>query len=190
MREEDGESMARKETITRDYLFNTAFEMLREEGIENITARKLANRAGCSTQPIFRLYSNMEELWEELYERAVDYFEQYYSDAKLYDTVPFVNLGITYIQFATEEQHLFQMLFLTNNRYGKSFYEILNGNIGIVEKEVTKAKEEGCKNPEEVFDKMWIFIHGSACMSFAGNYNKNPEETMQLLKNVYKSFAF
>ena len=60
--------MARKETITRNYLFDTAFGMLREEGIENITARKLAARAGCSTQPIFRLYNNMEELWQELFE--------------------------------------------------------------------------------------------------------------------------
>ena len=181
--------MARKETITRDYLFNTAFEMLREEGIENITARKLANRAGCSTQPIFRLYSNMEELWKELYERAVDYFEQYYNDAKLYDLTPFVNLGIAYIQFAVEEKHLFQMLFLVNNRYGKSLYEIIDGDTGNVEKEVAKAKDEGCKNTEELFKKMWIFIHGSACMSITGDYNQETEETIQLLKNVYKSFA-
>ena len=103
--------MARKETITKDYLFETAFQMLRDEGIENITARKLAAKAGCSTQPIFRLYSNMEELWQELFERAVDYFEEYYNDAKLYDFTPFVNLGITYIQFAVEEKNLFQMLF-------------------------------------------------------------------------------
>lgn len=187
--QKDGESMARKETITRDYLFNTAFEMLREEGIENITARKLANRAGCSTQPIFRLYSNMEELWKELYERAVDYFEQYCNDAKLYDLTPFVNLGIAYIQFAVEEKHLFQMLFLVNNRYGKSLYEIIDGDTGNVEKEVAKAKDEGCKNTEELFKKMWIFIHGSACMSITGDYNQETEETIQLLKNVYKSFA-
>ena len=97
-------------------------EMLREEGIENITARKLAAKAGCSTQPIFRLYSNMEELWEELFNRAVDYFEDYYNNAKLYDFTPFVNLGITYIEFAVNEKHLFQMLFLAENRYGKTLY--------------------------------------------------------------------
>ena len=98
----EDEFMARKETITKTYLFDTAFEMLREEGIENITARKLAARAGCSTQPIFRLYENMEELWQELFERAVDYFEDYYNSAKLYDFTPFVNLGITYIEFSAK----------------------------------------------------------------------------------------
>lgn len=185
----DGVFMARKETITRDYLFNTAFEMLREEGIENITARKLANRAGCSTQPIFRLYSNMEELWKELFERAVDYFEQYYNNAKLYDFTPFVNLGITYIQFAVEEKQLFQMLFLANNRYGKSLYEILNGKMGAVGKEFAKAKNEGCKNPGDLFMKMWIFIHGSACMSITGDYDLGLEDTIQLLRTVYKGFV-
>lgn len=188
--QKDGENMARKETISKEYLFDTAFQMLREEGIENITARKLAAKAGCSTQPIFRLYSNMDELCEKLFERASTYFEEYSMKVEHYDNIPVVNLGMSYIQFAAEEKNLFQMLFLADNKYGRSLYEILNGNIGIVEKEVAKVKKEGCKNPEEVFDKMWIFIHGSACMSFAGNYNKRVEETMQLLKDIYKSFAF
>lgn len=184
----EDEFMARKETITKDYLFNTAFEMLREEGIENITARKLANRAGCSTQPIFRLYSNMEELWEELFNRAVDYFEDYYNNAKIQDFTPFVNLGITYIKFAVEEKHLFKMLFLAENRYGKSLYEVLNGKLGAVGREFAKAKNEGCKNPGDLFMKMWIFIHGSACMSITGDYDLDMEETKQLLRTVYKGF--
>lgn len=181
--------MARKETITKTYLFDTAFEMLREEGIENITARKLANRAGCSTQPIFRLYENMEELWQELFERAVDYFEEYYNNAKIYDFTPFVNLGITYIEFAVKEKNLFKMLFLAENRYGRSLYEILNGKSGAVGREFAKAKNEGCRNPGDLFMKMWIFIHGSACMSITGDYDLNMEETKQLLRTVYKGFV-
>ena len=184
----DGGVMARKETITRDFLFNTAFEMLREEGIENITARKLASKAGCSTQPIFRLYSNMEELWQELFEKAIDYFEEYYNNAKIYDFTPFVNLGITYVEFAVEEKNLFKLLFLTENRYGKSLYEILNGKMGAVGREFAKAKNEGCKNPGDLFMKMWIFIHGSACMSITGDYDLNLDETKQLLRTVYKGF--
>ena len=184
----EDEFMARKETITKTYLFDTAFEMLREEGIENITARKLAAKAGCSTQPIFRLYENMEELWQELFERAVDYFEEYYNSAKIHDFTPFVNLGITYIEFAVKEKYLFKMLFLAENRYGRSLYEILNGKLGAVGREFAKAKNEGCKNPGDLFMKMWIFIHGSACMSITGDYDLDMEETKQLLRNVYKGF--
>ena len=54
--------MARKEMITIDKILDTAFAMTREEGFANVTARKVAAKAGCSTQPIFRVYKNMEEL--------------------------------------------------------------------------------------------------------------------------------
>ena len=54
--------MARKEMITIDRILDTAFAMTREEGFANVTARKVAAKAGCSTQPIFRVYKNMEEL--------------------------------------------------------------------------------------------------------------------------------
>lgn len=181
--------MARKESITREYLFQTAFDLLKEEGIENVTARKLASKAGCSTQPIFRLYNNMEELWKELFEKSVDYFEDYYQNAFYYDPTPFVNLGITYIQFALEEKKLFEMLFLSEKRYGKSLYEILNGKLGAVGREITKAQNEGCKNAGDLFMKMWIFIHGSACMSLTGDYDLELKDTIQLLKSAYKGFA-
>ena len=60
--------MARKEMITIDKILDTAFAMTREEGFANVTARRVAAKAGCSTQPIFRVYKNMEELWDAVYE--------------------------------------------------------------------------------------------------------------------------
>ena len=46
--------MPRKESITIEQILDTAFAMTREEGYASVTARKVAARAGCSTQPIFR----------------------------------------------------------------------------------------------------------------------------------------
>lgn len=45
--------MARKVTVTRRDITEAAFALLQEEGISQVTARKLAAKAGCSTQPIF-----------------------------------------------------------------------------------------------------------------------------------------
>ncbi|MGN1314158.1 MAG: TetR/AcrR family transcriptional regulator [Lachnospiraceae bacterium] len=181
--------MARKESVTRDYLFETAFQMLKEEGLDHITARKLAARAGCSTQPIFRLYTSMEELWKELFQRGMEYFEEFYNRTPRYDNTPFVNLGVTYIRFAMEEPRLFQMLFLSENRYGKSLYEILNGKMGAVGREIAKAKAEGCDFAGQLFMKMWIFIHGAACMSITGDYDLDMKDTIEILKNAYIGFS-
>ncbi len=66
--------MARKETITKDAILKAAFSLLQEEGIEQVTARKLAARANCSTQPIFRFYKSMEEVTQELCGMACAFF--------------------------------------------------------------------------------------------------------------------
>lgn len=181
--------MARKESITRNDILNAAFEMTQEEGIENVTARKLAAKAGCSTQPIFRIYKNMDELAMALFETAVAYFDQFYSYFPKGQEFPFGDLGLAYIQFAEREKNLFRLLFLSQHRNGSSMYEMLNGKSGAVFFEINKARQLGCKDPSGLFMKMWIFIHGAACMSLTGDYDLNREDTVQLLKESYLSFS-
>ena len=180
--------MARKEMIKKDYLINTAFLMAKQEGLENVTARRLAAKAECSTQPIFRLYENMEDLWREIYMKSISFFSFYYDRYPKEQSEPFVNLGLAYIQFAKDEKELFKILFLSDNRYGKSMYEILNGEKGIVAAEIMKAKQEGCKDTGDLFTRMWIFIHGAACMTITGDYDLDERETTNLLIKTYQSF--
>lgn len=181
--------MARKETITISDILETAFSMAREEGILNVTARKVAARAGCSTQPIFRVYKNMEELWAAVYEKAASFFQDYYDLYPRNSKVPFANLGMAYIAFAREEKHLFELLFVSGGSYKKSMYELLNGANGNVGYEINLAKSLGCGNPQELFMKMWIFIHGAACMSLSGDYDLSDIETLKLLEESYQAFA-
>ena len=103
--------MARKESITITDILNTAFALTREEGIAGVTARNVAKKAGCSTQPIFRVYHSMEELWRAVYEKAVSFFEDYYEFYPKMGDTPFLNFGMAYISFAREEKNLFKLLF-------------------------------------------------------------------------------
>lgn len=180
--------MARKETITKDDILNAAFAMLEEEGIEQVTARKLANKANCSTQPIFRVYKNMDELIEELFNKACLFFQDYYASFPKQTVIPFVNLGYAYITFAGKYKRLFEFIFLSEERFGKSLYDLINGSEGYVGKEIQAATAQGCKDASGLFMKMWIFIHGSACMSLTGDYDLPESETIQLLKSAYQSF--
>jgi len=181
--------MARKESITINDILNTGFEMAREEGIRNVTARKVAAKAGCSTQPIFRVYKNMEELWEAVYKKAAEYFEEYYKGFNKNSKTPFVDLGMAYISFAMQNKNLFKLLFVEDLGVGKPLYEVLNGTEGNVIKEINAAKELGCAKPQDMFMRMWIFIHGSACMSLNGDYDLSMEDTGKLLEEAYGSFA-
>ena len=180
--------MARKETITKDEILNAAFQMTRENGFSHVSARTLAAKAGCSTQPIFRVYKNMEELGEDLYNKAIGYFNDFYGKFPKTSDTPFVNMGLAYIRFAQEEQQLFKLLFMSEDRHGKSLYDLLNGENATVVKEINNAKFYGCKDPSGMFMRMWIFIHGSACMSLTGDYDLQEEDTVKLLEESYKAF--
>jgi len=181
--------MARKETITIQNILDTAFAMTREEGFSNVTARKVAAKAGCSTQPIFRVYKNMDELWNAVYLKAVSFFQDYYSLYPRTGKAPFSNLGMACIAFAREEKHLFELLFISSNIHKKSMYEVLNGEAGNVVYEINLARVQGCPNPQEMFMEMWIFIYGAACMTLTGDYDLSDRETLELLEKSYKRFA-
>ncbi len=165
-----------------------AFLILLEEGIGQVTARKLAARANCSTQPIFRVYRNMEEVMEELFETACSFFQDYCRKFPGQSETPFVNLGQAYITFAGEHKKVFEFIFLSPERFGKSMYDIINGSEGCISKEVQAALSHGCKDAENLFVKIWIYVHGAACMRFTGDYDLSEEETTQALRAAYYSF--
>lgn len=180
--------MPRKETITKKEIAAAAFRMARSEGLGEVTARRLAAAAGCSTQPIFRVYQNMEEVQADVLEQAAVFFEEYYDNYPKSQAVPFANLGLAYISFAQKESNLFKAMFLNENRKGKSLYELLNGTHGNVLREINKAKAENCGDPQGLFMKMWIFIHGAACMAITGDYDLGITETVGQLVAAYRAF--
>lgn len=180
--------MARKESITKEDILTAAFALLQEEGISQVTARKLAAKANCSTQPIFRAYSSMEKLVEDLFDRACQFFDDFYSDSPRVTVTPFAHLGQVYIRFAGRYKKIFEFIFLSPERYGRSMYDLINGSTGNVSREIQAAASQGCRNASELFMKMWIFIHGAACMSLTGDYDLSEEETLRMLKDAYQSF--
>lgn len=181
--------MPRTISITKENLIDASIELLRKEGFVSLTARKLAKEAGCSTQPIFRAYQNMDELYADVFEKAADMFSSYCEARPDVSRVPFVNLGLAYISFAQTEKEIFRLLFLSDNRYGKSLVELLNGKTGFLKNQITVAKEQGCTDPQGLFMKMWMLIHGSACMCLTDDYDLDEQSTLKLLEDVQKVFA-
>ncbi len=181
--------MARKELISKADIRTAAFNMAREQGVAEVTARKLATYAGCSTQPIFRNYTNMEECLNDVYEDTLVFFDNFYNDFDKNSYVPFVNLGMAYIAFAEREPHLFSYLFMTRNTHNMNLYSLLNGRTNAVMREITAAKNDGARYPEQIFMKMWMLIHGAACMTITGDYDLTSIQTRMQLEDAYKAFT-
>ena len=181
--------MARKESVTKKIISDGAFDLLREQGIEMLTARKLASYIGCSTQPIFRVYNGMEELLAEMFAKASEYYENYCVSFERTSPVPFVDLALCYINFAKDEPNLFKLLFMTKHGEDITMYNLLNGKDGsFVIKELRRIPNLDMNNAETIFMKVFVFMHGMACMVTNGEFDLSDGETEEMLKSVIAQF--
>ncbi len=182
--------MARKATITQKEIVNAAFKITKKEGFEQITSRKLAAAAGCSTQPIFRIYENMDALKKDVYDKAAEFYQDYYNDYDKTHDIPFVDLGLAYIGFAQKYPFLFRLLFISQEGpESKSMYDLVNGDNENVVREISRAASMGAGNAQQLFMQMWIFIHGAGCMSVTGDYDLDEATSVSMLESVYKAFS-
>ncbi|MDO4965901.1 MAG: TetR/AcrR family transcriptional regulator [Lachnospiraceae bacterium] len=181
--------MARKESITREIISEGAFKLLREQGETMLTARKLASYIGCSTQPIFRVYEGMEELSAEMFQKARNYYENFCMNYEKKSNVPFVDLALCYIQFAAAEPNLFKLLFLAAHDDENTMYDLINGKeSGFVIKELRRIPNLDMNNAGMIFMKVFVFMHGMACMVTNGEFDLEDNETTDMLVNVISSF--
>jgi len=107
--------MPKKVVFTRDDVVTKGFEMLKESGLNSITARNIAKSLKSSPAPIYSYYSSMDELKDELIEIAKEQFLVYLK--KPYTDMVFLNVGMGIVVFAREEQELFDSIFLKNSSY-------------------------------------------------------------------------
>ena len=68
--------MARKKTILKAHILDTAYDVVKTEGFEGFTARNIAKTMNCSTQPIYLEFKNMDDLKNELYFRIKEYLTE------------------------------------------------------------------------------------------------------------------
>lgn len=179
--------MPPKARITREIILNTVLELTKETGFEAVNARSIAGRLQCSTQPIFTCYESMDELKKDFLAYAYAYYERYVSHYRNSVTVsPVLILPLSYIQFAREETHLFQMLFINDMdlkmAQAKDFYneadnekraEIFSVSIGV---ELQRAKA--------IFLDLFLYTHGIAVLTAAKKLTLDQNAAEEMVKNV------
>ena len=83
---------------------------------------------------------------------------------------------------------LFKLLFVSEANEGASMYDVVNGSDENVVREVSKAKNQGVPDAEQLFMKMWIFIHGAGCMAVTGDYDLEEADSVNMLESAYEAF--
>ncbi len=176
--------MPPKFKFSKEQIITTAMQIVREEGIDALTARSLATALGCSPKPIFGLFCGMSEVKDAVLLGA----EAIYSDYIAKDMAegkypPYKASGMAYIRFASEEKQLFRLLFM-RDRSGehigedresiRDILEIIMKNTGLDEDRAYLLHLE-----------MWVFVHGIATMHATAYLEWDTEFASRVLSDAY-----
>lgn len=155
--------MARKKTILKSQILETAYQVVKTEGFEGFTARNIAKKMDCSTQPIYLEFKNMDDLKQELVEKIKTYInETIYQKERAED--PLLNMCLNYIYFAKDEPVFFKALYFESQLDTDQMHAISSEMMMQVFKELEVTKELSKAEKMKLFKNIWITVHGTAVL--------------------------
>lgn len=170
--------------ITKEIILRASMDTLREYGNEGLNARNIASVLGCSTQPIYSTFKNMEELKLELLnkvkivqkEKISSYLGATQSDYKAY--------GMGFVKFAKEERELFKFLYMQekNPKFAGEQDVVYDEVVSVMQKEYQMSKETATA----FHQNMSIFTYGLAVMQSLGR-NIADEDVSFLLTEEFRA---
>lgn len=146
--------------FTRDAVLNAACQLMRRKGIDALNARAIAKELGGSTQPIFRLFTNMEDLHRELILYVTRQFQAHAEADMAQSDSPYIQLCTTYLLYGRDEPELFKLLFMRDRVSDGQYSDQTNFDLvfNIIKKETPLDDETALR----FFERTWLFIHGLA----------------------------
>ena len=124
---------------SKESVMEAAFKIVKEEGIAQLNARRIAKELNCSVQPIFSNFENMDDLKKNLYQKIINEFYDFVTK-KIDDKIPpYKQIGINYVYFAKKEPILFNILFMNENGLIENDFVNIEDKFSIIKKIIVKT---------------------------------------------------
>lgn len=174
--------------IKKEDLIKGSIKIIRDEGDSNLSARNLAKVVGCSTQPIFRLFVNMDDLKKTVYDDVYELQKKYLLKGKEHQ-VPFIGVGLSYIDFATKEKNLFKFLFMSSFTKYNNILEMANNEDGKKYTEmIIKSTGLSPESSKQIYINTWLIIHGIASMMATTNSKLTKDDIEIIIFDAFKGY--
>jgi AcrR family transcriptional regulator len=169
--------MPPKKVFSRDDVVRAAFEVVQQVGIDQglqiLSARRVADRLGSSTAPVYSYFNSMAELGQEVVKNArqlyLDYIGRSYSDQ------PLLNMAIGTVLFAREQRELFlRSMFFEKDE----IQDIARAQHAAFHEEIARDRRLAGLSParvENIILQMWVFTQGLAtlvCFDLVGDVGR------------------
>lgn len=173
--------MAPRNKFTREEMVEAAVNVVREKGIDALTAKALASELGVSTQPVFTCFHTIEEAKREVRTAAERMYDSY-MEVGLQMKVPFLGVGMQYINFAKEEPQLYRLLFLTTSEDGSSsVIDALHHSQNLVRESLQQKYHIDAQTADRYYRDMWLVVHSLATLVVTGGSPYSEEEMGHIL---------
>ncbi len=97
-----------KQKITKEMVIDAAFELARSGGMEQVKVKNIAEKLGCSVQPVYSYCQNMKGLRSDVAAQAKRFIQKYIA-SHIDQNDLFCSTGQAYVQIAKDEPHLFRI---------------------------------------------------------------------------------
>lgn len=183
--------MPPKPKCTREQVAQTAFEMIKYEGLATLTARELGKRLGTSASPIFTIFKNMDEVKMAARDLALAEFKEYISDYQEY-TPAFKRIGMMIVSYGMHEPELFKLLFMQEHAEIGSFRNTLQ-DLGGVDRVCVELimRDYGMTEEEAnlMFEQLWTQAYGLGVMCAMKVCDFSEEEIGKRLGVIFASLT-
>jgi len=177
-----------KQRITKQMILDVAFNLAREKGYEQVVVKNIADEIGCSVQPIYSYFENMESLKEAVIGVAMQFYNNFIYIRVQKDSI-LESMAKANVAFAKYETNLFKLLFLQKLNGLNSFNDIYEW---MGDKQATVQLSKKLELPEdkvkEIYIMLIIFTNGVATMIATGGATIADVESAEILEKAYKAF--
>ncbi|HUA23631.1 MAG TPA: TetR/AcrR family transcriptional regulator [Steroidobacteraceae bacterium] len=134
--------------MTKDRILSAARAVLEDDGLEGLTIRRVAQRAGLSPMALYRHFADKDALLNALMEDGLAAWEKTVRGIRARDPMEWLEaLGEVYLDFALTEPHRFDAAFFlpapAARRFPDDFAAGRSPVIAMVMTRIDQAKAEG-----------------------------------------------
>ncbi len=172
--------------VTKEIIIEAAFEIAKEIGAENITARTVSQKLGCSTQPVLYHFKTIEEVRIAAHKKASEFHINYVTNISGKYERPMLEVGMRHIQFAAKERNLFRFLFHSNYYTDVSLSDWLTrenfDSLFSILKRQAKADQQ---QAYYIFSQIFLVTHGIASLLANNTMVYDEAYCINTLSNAY-----
>jgi len=167
--------MAPKTQFSKNQIVDAAFQIACRDGMDGITARKIATEIGGSVAPVYVNFGDLEEVRDAVVDKIVDISREILEETD--SGRPFRDIGLASIRFARRYPVVSRDLTLRPNRYLEEYRSRMDVPLAQHMNDDPDVAQISRDQRRELLFRMQVFQTGLTVMTSTGQMSEEVTET-------------